>query len=300
MKKYECTVCGYIYNPLLGDPDSGIAPGTAFEDIPDNWVCPICGVDKSQFRALEEATTGDKSCPAPNEWMITFTERIQRTSAIASFVFATPAGLNFRAGQYAYIVFDDQNRNNRQLNKILSFSCPPGGETIHFTKRFSNSEFSARLWALKPGERIRIVGPTGDCVFYEDLNKIAFLTGGIGITPVVSIVGYIAERALPTDVYLLYSNRTENDIAYKDLLDNYAQKHPNIKLVYTCDYEKPTDSRISFGMINKDFVLKRIPDYQERTFFIVGPPGMVNAMVDICKSLGCPPERIKAENFAGY
>ena len=49
MKKYKCTVCGYIYDSSKGDPDGGIAPGTAFEDIPDDWVCPICGVGKDQF-----------------------------------------------------------------------------------------------------------------------------------------------------------------------------------------------------------------------------------------------------------
>ena len=54
MKKYKCRVCGYIYDPEKGDPDSGISPGTAFEDIPQDWVCPVCGVDKSQFELIEE------------------------------------------------------------------------------------------------------------------------------------------------------------------------------------------------------------------------------------------------------
>jgi rubredoxin len=53
MKKYVCVVCGYIYDPEMGDPDSGIEPGTAFEDIPDDWVCPACGADKSQFELSE-------------------------------------------------------------------------------------------------------------------------------------------------------------------------------------------------------------------------------------------------------
>jgi rubredoxin len=52
MDKWECTACGYIYDPAKGDPDGGIAPGTAFEDIPDTWVCPQCGVDKSMFQKL--------------------------------------------------------------------------------------------------------------------------------------------------------------------------------------------------------------------------------------------------------
>ncbi|MCK5393937.1 MAG: rubredoxin [Candidatus Omnitrophica bacterium] len=53
MKKYKCTVCDYIYDPEVGDSYGGIAPGTAFEQIPDSWICPICGVDKSQFELIE-------------------------------------------------------------------------------------------------------------------------------------------------------------------------------------------------------------------------------------------------------
>lgn len=49
MQKYVCNVCGYIYDPTKGDPDSGIAPGTKFDDIPDSWVCPECGVGKADF-----------------------------------------------------------------------------------------------------------------------------------------------------------------------------------------------------------------------------------------------------------
>ncbi len=49
MDKYICTVCEYIYDPELGDPENGIQPGTAFEDLPDDWVCPLCGVGKEDF-----------------------------------------------------------------------------------------------------------------------------------------------------------------------------------------------------------------------------------------------------------
>ena len=55
MKKYVCEPCGYVYDPETGDPDGGIAPGTAFEDIPDDWVCPICGMGKDVFVVEEQA-----------------------------------------------------------------------------------------------------------------------------------------------------------------------------------------------------------------------------------------------------
>jgi len=53
MQKYECTVCGYIYDPAEGDPDNGVKPGTKFEDIPDEWVCPVCGAEKDQFEPVD-------------------------------------------------------------------------------------------------------------------------------------------------------------------------------------------------------------------------------------------------------
>lgn len=53
MKKYVCDVCGYVYDPEIGDPDSGIAPGTPFEEIPDDWECPDCGVTKEDFSVME-------------------------------------------------------------------------------------------------------------------------------------------------------------------------------------------------------------------------------------------------------
>ena len=53
MKKYKCNVCGYIYDPAQGDPESGVKPGTPFEKLPDDWVCPICGAGKSEFAEVD-------------------------------------------------------------------------------------------------------------------------------------------------------------------------------------------------------------------------------------------------------
>ncbi|MEQ8199916.1 MAG: rubredoxin [Syntrophomonadaceae bacterium] len=51
--KYECTICGYVYDPAVGDPDNDILPGVSFEDLPDDWVCPICGAGKDEFVEAE-------------------------------------------------------------------------------------------------------------------------------------------------------------------------------------------------------------------------------------------------------
>ena len=54
MAKYKCVLCGWIYDPATGDPDNGVAPGTAFADIPDDWVCPECGAGKDDFELVED------------------------------------------------------------------------------------------------------------------------------------------------------------------------------------------------------------------------------------------------------
>lgn len=53
MAKYRCTVCEYVYDPAQGDPDNGVDPGTAWENLPADWVCPVCGVDKDMFEPVE-------------------------------------------------------------------------------------------------------------------------------------------------------------------------------------------------------------------------------------------------------
>ena len=52
MDKWECTVCGYVYDPAVGDTEADVSPGTAFEELPDDWVCPVCGAQKDMFEKL--------------------------------------------------------------------------------------------------------------------------------------------------------------------------------------------------------------------------------------------------------
>ncbi len=53
VKRYTCDVCGYVYDPAAGDPENGVSPGTSFDDLPDDWICPVCSVDKGQFSVEE-------------------------------------------------------------------------------------------------------------------------------------------------------------------------------------------------------------------------------------------------------
>ena len=56
MDRYVCTICGYVYDPEQGDPDNGVAPGTKWEDVPDDWECPVCGAGKADFEKEEQSS----------------------------------------------------------------------------------------------------------------------------------------------------------------------------------------------------------------------------------------------------
>jgi len=228
-----------------------------------------------------------------------FKEHIKRTPDVYSFRFSTEARIDFRPGQFAKIVFDADNLNNKDLNKYLSFSCSAGKEYVEFTKKTSRSKFSQALLSLKPQEAIYLQAPLGNCVLRDDYNKIGFLIGGIGITPVVSIIEYISEKKLGIDSVLFYSNRTPEDIAFKDKLDRWINKE-TVSVYYTITDCKTNKCDYIQERINRDLLEEKVKDWPERVVFTFGPPVMVEAMKRLCLSVGCKTENIKTESFLGY
>jgi len=230
----------------------------------------------------------------------TFTERIKRTPSIESFRFSCKERVDFIPGQFAQIIFDRDAEQNKELNKYLSFSSSPLRDYVEFTKRMSQSAFSQKLNSLKPQDELIVKGPMGNCTLREEHQRIGFLIGGIGITPVISIIEYIADKKLSIDVKLLYSNRTENEIAFKKELDEWSAVCPNVQVFCSITDCPPEDKQCAFGMLNREVLLNRIDDANERLFYIFGPSTMVETMTGVCIEAGCKAQHIKTEGFVGY
>ena len=235
-----------------------------------------------------------------NEIKGIFQERIERTKTIVSFRFNPASYIDFLPGQFLQVIFDEANRANKDLNKYLSFSCAPGKDYIEVTKRISNSEFSGRLLDLQQGDNVLFKTSMGNCVFNNVYKKITFLAGGIGVTPVISILEYIVNKGLAVEACLLYSNRNEQDIAFRAELDSWSKEKENIKVVYTVVECELKDKNIYCGMINNEFLLTHVKNWKEQIVFIYGPPKMVDAMTKLCYDIGCSKENLKTEKFIGY
>lgn len=230
----------------------------------------------------------------------TFIENITRTPTVESFRFTVEKKINFLPGQFLEVIFDEADYKNKELNKYLSFSSAPGKEYIEVTKRLSKSKFSQKLINLQVGDRVVFRMPMGNCIFKEEYRKIGFLIGGIGITPVISIIEYVVDKQIDCNVCLMYSNKTDDDIAFRDELDTWRSNNQNIKVFYNVTRCVPKDQKYIYGDINKKLLVERMCDWQERVMFIFGPPAMVETMKHLCNDIGCSAGNVKTETFVGY
>ncbi len=224
-------------------------------------------------------------------------EVIPRTPNVTSFRFPRPAELEYSAGQFFFVTIKP---GERELIKHFSFSSSPTErEHIEFTKKFTDSEFSEALKALKPGDWTRIDAPFGTFTFEGEYPKIGLLAGGIGITPLISICRFCTDKHLKTQVTLVYGCRTEVDIAFKKELEEMQKQNQQLKVVFTVN-EPSSGWNGSVGVINADMVKREIPDYMETVFYTCGPPAMVEIMEKLVESLGLSKMQLKREYFAGY
>lgn len=227
-------------------------------------------------------------------------EMVKRTDSVVSFRFLLPERIDFLPGQFLQVIFDENNRSNKELNKYLSLSCSPGKDYIEVTKRISDSAFCQRLKGLKKGDSVVLKLPLGSCVYRDEYKNIALLIGGIGITPVISILEYIVEKRLDTEVNLFYSNRFENDIAFKKELDRWQAQNNRIRVYYTVTECQPKDSGCVFGRIDKELLARAACDLSQRIVYIFGPPKMVEAMYSLSLELSCNKDNVMTEKFVGY
>jgi ferredoxin-NADP reductase len=225
-------------------------------------------------------------------------EIIPRTYNVTSFRFPRPAELNYKPGQFLFITI--KAADGKELSKHFSFSSSPTEKThIEFTKKLSDSDFSAALKALKKGDWARIDAPYGQFTFEGEYERIGLLGGGIGITPFMGICKYCTDMRLDTKVTLLYGNRTESDIAFRKEFEALQEQNENLKVVFTLN-EADSGWKGATGFITADMIKKEVPDYKDTVFYTCGPPAMVDVMGKLIEQLDLPKTQLKREYFTGY
>ena len=224
-------------------------------------------------------------------------EIIRRNYNVKSFRFELPEEPDFKAGQFLELTLP----GDPKLKKYLSISSSPTEKChLEVTKKLTQSDFSKALDNLRAGDRVVIQYPMGKFILDESSPKLAFLSGGIGITPIRSICKYAVDKNLGVDMVLVYSNRSVRDIVFKDDFDAMQKSYPLLRVAHVLCETEP-GFKCVVGLINGNLIKNEIPDYLQRKFYLCGPPPMVEAMRKILSTeLGVSGEKIVMENFQGY
>lgn len=214
-----------------------------------------------------------------------------------SFRFQRPAGFDYKAGQYIMVTL---STNGKSISKPFTLSSSPTEKDhIEFTKKLTGHEFSNMLDSMVTGDSATIRGPFGKMTFEGEYEKIALLSGGIGITPMISICKYCTDMRLSTDIMLICSDKTEQDMIFVEELEEMRRHNPGLTVFNTLTRasENWTGCR---ERICENLILRELPDYAERIFYICGPPSMVETMVEMLHNMKIPNDRINKESLTGY
>jgi len=158
------------------------------------------------------------------------------------------------------------------------------------------------LLNIQPGEKIVASQLSGDFILPKEKNKkLVFIAGGIGVTPFRSMIKYLIDKKEKRDITIFYSQKTFNDFAYVNDLDE-AEKELGIKTIYTLTEKNlvPTNWNGETGFIDMTMIKKYISDYNDRCYFLSGPHTMVVNFEKTLKNIGIKNSRIIKDFFPGF
>ncbi len=210
----------------------------------------------------------------------------------------------FRPGQYLEWTLEHNNPDSRGNRRYFTIASSPIEEEIHIGIKFypKPSSFKIALFNMKPNDTIMASQLSGDFTMPKDKNKkLCFIAGGIGVTPFESMISYMLKRDQKRDIVMFYSNKTPDDIAYIDTFEK-ARADIGIKTVYAISEVNsiPVDWAVARGFITAEMIIKEVPDYRDRLFYISGPHGMVTAFQDTLSKLKVDKSQIKTDFFPGF
>jgi ferredoxin-NADP reductase len=191
-----------------------------------------------------------------------------------------------------HYVLAHESPDERGTERWFTISSAPSENEIRISTRINHehsSSFKAALKALKPGDEIEADGPKGGFTLKDPNENYVFIVGGIGITPIRSILIEAEAKGLKPHAKLLYANRTE-EIAFRNELDELKNKNPNLDIRYLIDPERLDESVLRSAVeANKDAL-----------FYVSGPEPMVKALYSQLLDLGVAEDSLLKDTFPGY
>ena len=230
-------------------------------------------------------------------------QRIEKKAQGAyDYVFSSNRPMVFEAGQYldwTMAVRSPDNRGNRRSFTIAS--APSESEVRLGVKFYPNpSTFKQGLLHMKPGQRLYAGQLAGEFTLPNNVEqKLAFIAGGIGVTPFRSMVQELMSRGESRDIVMFYGNNKADEIAYREIFD-HACTAIDFKCVYAVAEPGANSGNFHQGFIDKSLIVRMAPDFKDRIFYLAGPRALVVRYQNVLAELDIPWSHIKTDFFPGF
>lgn len=205
----------------------------------------------------------------------------------------------FLPGQYASITSEIDGQKVRRSYTISS--APTQGAYIELTvKREDHGLESRHLHDhAKTGDLLEISAPAGSFFFTgTEADGIVLIAGGVGITPMMSVLRYLTDRSYSHEIHLIYGVRTPTDLIFREECAYLTKRHPNVTILSIVASADGSDWAGPVGFITADFIAGCVEDIAKRRIHLCGPPPMMDAVKTALAELQVPPEQVKTEDFA--
>jgi ferredoxin-NADP reductase len=218
-----------------------------------------------------------------------FLRKIPEAFGIESYIFSGKEGFKYMPGQYMEWTLSQHDTDFRGNRRYLTISSSPTEQELMITIKIPEkpSAFKRRLESFKKGDVILADGLTGEFILPKsEKQKLAFLAGGVGITPFRSMIKYALDFKQERDMHLVYSAAKDSEFAFRELFSE--AKDTGLQTSYVTE------------RLDKNKLKELVPDFNERMFYISGPLGFVKSMENNLLELEVPPAQIKTDFFPGY
>lgn len=221
-----------------------------------------------------------------------FKQVANREGDVKEFSFQPPEGFGWEAGQYMHYVLPHEDADDRGIERWFTISSAPSEGEVRITTRIDHehsSSFKTKLQELATGDEIESDGPEGDFTIQDPARNYLFIVGGIGITPVRSMLVEAEAKGLALNATVLYANRNE-DVPFREELDGIQARNQGIKIDYV----------IEPARLDETTLREAIDATENPLVYISGPEPMVKSLAEQVKSLGVAEENLKIDDFPGY
>lgn len=260
---------------------------------------------KSAAAAPEpSAPQGATALPTPKKWSgkLKVAQIFDETPTVKTFRLMNPLGgalpFQFLPGQFLTVRIVENGKPVKRSYTIAS--SPTHADYAELTvKHAPGGEVSGFLHEqARPGDLLEFSGPSGAFIFTgRECKCILLIGGGVGITPLMSVLRYLTDRSWPGDIYLLYSIGTPDEFIFREELHYLQRRHANLRVMVTVSKPEGTEWKGRTGRITPEWIRESVPDLASRYVHICGPVPMMEAAKRMLGELGVPPDRIKTEAF---